>query len=133
MTRTATSNKESIIYKKGETIIDANSLDIDPRGLDNFSWFLKYRAKNPWRAKVYYLQNYNKLVFISAPSSNKRGAYLIDFDQLYQKDRMIKLNEFPFTDIAILANKKVAFVLKGDNKNNQWAIEIVSNSNLFSQ
>ncbi len=46
---------------------------------------------------------------------------------------MIKLNEFPFTDIAVLTDKKVPFVLKGDKKNNQWAIEIVSNSNLFSE
>lgn len=133
MTRTATSNKESIIYKKGDTIIDANSLDLDPRGLEKFSWFIEHRSKFPWLAKVYYLENYDKLVFISAPSSNKRGAYLIDFDQLYQKDRKIKINEFPFTDIAILADKKVAFVLKGDNKNNQWAIEIVSNCKLFSE
>lgn len=133
ISRTATSNKESILYKKGDTIVDANSLETDPRGLDNFSWFLEHRSQNPWLAKVYYLENYNKLVFISAPSSNKRGAYLIDFDQLYQKDRMIKLNNFPFTDIAIHADKKIAFILTGNKNNNQWAIEIISNSNLFSE
>ncbi len=80
MSKTATSTRESIIYKKGDTIIDANSLDLDPRGLEKFSWFLEHRTKCPWLAKVYYLENYNKLIFFSAPSSDKRGVYLIDFD-----------------------------------------------------
>lgn len=129
----AKSDQESIIYKKEQTIVDANSLSLDPRGLEKFSWFIENRSKYPWLAKVYYLENYSKLIFISAPSANKRGAYLIDFDQLAQKNRMIKLNEFPFTDIAILPDKKAAFVLKGDKKNNQWTIEIISNSNLFNE
>lgn len=130
-TKEAKSNQESIIYKKEQTIVDANSLSLDPRGLEKFSWFIEHRSKYPWLAKVYYLESFSKLVFISAPSSNKRGVYLIDFDTLQQKDRMIKLNDFPFIDIAIHADKKLAFVLTGTK--DKYEINFITNSALFNE